>query len=65
MKQRKLHIQTYHGIRLEFKIQDLWIGVYWSGHETLGRFDIWICVIPCFPIHYWRFKEVTLGEFLP
>lgn len=32
-------------IKLEFKKQDAWIGAYWD------KDDIWICLIPCFPIH--------------
>jgi hypothetical protein len=43
------------GIRLEFKIQDLWIGLFWkNGKEDI---DIWLCIIPCFPIHYWSGRE--------
>lgn len=35
--------------RLEFKPQDLWIGAFW---KTIGHcFDLWICIIPCVPIH--------------
>lgn len=36
-------------IRLEFKIQDLWIGIFWK--KKIRLYNIWICVIPCFPIH--------------
>lgn len=44
-------------IRLELKWQDLWIGVYWSGpygdkdSESMIYNHIWICLIPCIPIH--------------
>lgn len=42
------------GIRLEFKLQDAWIGAYW---RKSGRmFEIWVCIIPCVPIHYWSVK---------
>lgn len=36
--------------RLEFKLQDMWIGVYWKsvGHAV----DVWVCLIPCVPIHF-------------
>ncbi len=37
-------------IRLEWVPQDFWIGLYWKNTEC--RIDIWICLIPCFPIHY-------------
>jgi hypothetical protein len=36
-------------IRLEFKVQDLWIGIYWS--TTDSATDIWICLLPTLPIH--------------
>lgn len=36
-------------VRMELKVTDFWIGCYpaWSILEI----DIWICLIPCFPIH--------------
>ena len=58
--------ETFH-IQLEFKIQDMWVGLYWekrrviwrsgawvtafTGEGTATRTDCWICCIPCFPIH--------------
>ena len=42
-------------IKLEFKPQDFWIGVFWK--NTLDKFDLWICLIPMFPIHFWREKK--------
>lgn len=62
-------------IRLEFKPQDLWVGVFWKrphdepvchcgdakhgdgcGHpftpiQVPDLLDIWICLVPCFPIN--------------
>jgi hypothetical protein len=50
-------------IRVEFRKEDLWIGVFWrldEWYETEtpeeGRFekrkwDMWICLVPCVPIH--------------
>jgi len=38
------------GITLEVKLQDFWIGIYWDNRPN--GIDIWICIIPCFPIHY-------------
>jgi hypothetical protein len=47
-------------VRLEFKPQDLWIGVYWKKTNRKVYIDrwtwtwelnIWICVIPTVPIH--------------
>lgn len=44
--------------RFEVKIEDAWVGVYWrktpcltdDGPKTIAT-DIWICVIPCLPLH--------------
>lgn len=36
-------------VRLEFKLQDFWIGVFWKNRSFDG--DIWICLLPCVPIH--------------
>lgn len=32
-------------VRLEWKLQDLWIGAYWQPG------NLWICLLPCVPIH--------------
>ena len=44
--------------RIEFKPQDLWIGVYWKktycqtdDGKKLFSTDVWICIIPMFPLH--------------
>src|SRR6266851_5177155 len=47
-------------VRLEFKPQDCWIGVYtrktslfpWNYRRRWQR-DIWICILPMLPIHIW------------
>ena len=40
-------------IRVERKWEDCWVGAYWKlqrcGH--VGLLDVWICIIPCFPLH--------------
>jgi hypothetical protein len=46
-------------IRLEFKLADLWVGVFWKGSEYPELFenywakcyDVWVCLLPCLPIH--------------
>ena len=43
-------------VRIEFKPQDCWVGVYWEGtvnnYRTLdSKNEWWVCIIPCFPIH--------------
>lgn len=45
-------------LRVEARIRDLWIGCYWKhtmvytdkGPEK-GFTDVWICLVPCIPIH--------------
>ncbi len=53
--------------RVEYKLADMWIGVFWRGwytacideephlYQDTGNpydfLDIWICIIPCFPLH--------------
>lgn len=40
-------------IALEFKPQDLWVGLFWKASSR--RVDAWLCLIPCVPIHVsWR-----------
>lgn len=54
-------------VRLELKWEDLWIGVFWKrqNHDKgllwekpleFKTLDIWICVLPCLPLHI-RFRE--------
>lgn len=45
-------------VKLEFKIQDCWIGVFWKFTSTWQ--DVWICIIPCFPIHFYRNKQSVI-----
>lgn len=60
--------------RLEFKLADMWIGVYWRRREDrwvpeddkrewprvrqCDRLDVWVCILPCMPLHV----LVTWGE---
>lgn len=51
-------------IQLEAKLQDLWIGAYWKHspyynsktRDNEKRTDIWICLLPCLPIHITKFR---------
>lgn len=45
-------------IQLEFKLQDFWVGAYWKKEtyshpkkRNMTRLDVWVCLIPCLPIH--------------
>lgn len=59
--------------RFEFKPQDAWIGAFWrtdSGRLVDGTIvyyrDIWICFVPCFPIHFrltWRTRTAFTTNF--
>jgi hypothetical protein len=37
-------------LALEFKPADAWIGAYWERRH--GALHVWVCLVPCFPIHY-------------
>lgn len=46
-------------LRLEFKLADLWVGVFWKTSDAVvmtslkwqRRLDLWFCLLPCLPIH--------------
>lgn len=46
-------------LSLEWKLQDLWLGVYWCWktvyHGTAGvrtsELHIYVCLVPCVPLH--------------
>lgn len=44
-------------IRIEWKYQDFWIGAFWKTDRHKLDFDLWICLLPCLPIHLWWTKE--------
>ena len=40
--------------KVEWKIQDLWVGVFWERRPHWGL-DVWVCIIPTLPFHFgWR-----------
>jgi hypothetical protein len=51
-------------IRIEWKPQDCWIGVFWKQGITVDdgisrkspwTFDAWVCLLPMLPIHFgWK-----------
>ena len=58
-------------IALEFKLADLWIGVFWDvrrcdygsilGHVT-KELHVWVCLVPCLPIHLiksWEYRAIS------
>ena len=45
-------------IAIEFRPRNLWIGAHWTTKRIdLGRgqsyveWQLWVCLVPCFPIH--------------
>lgn len=46
-------------VRFEFKLEDFWIGAFWkkttfvngSQNKTYKRLELWVCFVPCFPLH--------------
>lgn len=47
---------TWH-LRLEWKLADFWIGCFWKSED--GHFDLWICLLPCLPLHLFRRLDET------
>ena len=50
--------------RFKFEPRDIWIGICWNFHkevdmafETNHHLDIYICVIPLFPLHIYFFEH--------
>jgi hypothetical protein len=50
----------FFSIRIEWKLENFWIGALWKvekdrynhnePHEVV-HWDLWICILPCLPIH--------------
>lgn len=40
-------------VLVDFNLHDCWVGCHWK-RSGGPRIDIWICVIPCFPVHFIR-----------
>jgi hypothetical protein len=53
--------------RFEWKLEDFWVGVFWKhgyakfddGEKKMWT-DIWICFVPCFPLHLTISYTVTI-----
>lgn len=45
---------------VQFKVQDMWIGIYWRNESTIDRIDysIWICFVPMLPIYIRRVRSL-------
>jgi len=56
-------------ISLEFKIEDCWVGAFWKTNniqtvegDVKFSTDIWICLLPCLPIHITYFWYPTINH---
>ncbi len=55
-------------IRFEWKIEDMWVGVFWkhlhcatdSGPKIMAT-DVWVCVVPCLPLHLTVMHSPQIG----
>jgi len=41
----------FRSIRFEWKFADLWLGVFWKWSNAREQLDVWICFLPCIPLH--------------
>lgn len=42
--------------RIKFEPRDLWVGVYWDRRHHPPELDVYVCLVPCFPLHV-RFRR--------
>ena len=61
-REKVLYFGNKLSIILEFKKQDMWIDTYWKIDKRatlpLSYIDLWVCLIPMFPIHFiWKKHE--------
>lgn len=47
------------GWSFECVLRDCWVGVFWKWElgEYLEVLHIWVCLLPCLPIHLVRARE--------
>jgi hypothetical protein len=54
-------------LRFEWKLADMWIGIFWKhttcsvdNTEKVLSTDIWVCLLPCVPLHVALMWPVTI-----
>jgi len=47
----QIKFSKHWNFSIEFKLADMWIGGFWA-KDDIGRTDIWVCLLPCLPIHF-------------
>lgn len=61
----RMSLMGWH-VRLEWKLEDLWIGVFWRRGKRgkASLFDVWVCLLPCLPIHisWWTLPPIYHEE---
>lgn len=65
-------------LRFEFKLADCWIGLFWRRSTenwikppkdrmatvtTRPRLDVWICLLPCLPLHMTLLGDEMVESF--
>lgn len=47
----------FYNAQFEWKLEDLWVGAFWK--RTGGTIDLWLCLIPCVPLHVsWGWSQI-------
>ncbi len=47
-------------LKIDFNPHDIWIGIYWKRYSVIGFWDIYICIIPMFPIRIYQGVEYSI-----
>lgn len=54
-------------MRVEFVPRDMWVGVFWRHSDAItdsgpirAFTDVWVCLLPCFPIHATIMHRMTI-----
>lgn len=58
---------TTRRLRVEWKPQDCWVGVFWKqprGRKRggVGALDVWVCLLPMVPIHFTSQRSWVCGQ---
>lgn len=47
----------FYNAQFEWKLEDFWVGAFWK--RTGGTIDLWLCLIPCVPLHVsWGWSQI-------
>jgi hypothetical protein len=39
-------------VAFEWKFPDLWVGAFFARSRHRPAWEVWICLVPCFPLHF-------------